>query len=325
MIKKSAANVVGLSLISGTVTADQKNDGTVVNGDEYVTETNHQEEEYYYSVTYNNWYRIESTIRCLGGYSKSNGMWGTTFRNSAYGAARRYDPNNETPEQGKKISVLDEHSISYTDADDGNKSTFGYKYDTGYLGGWPTPRMTTLEIGESVLEEFCKVAMSSLNGVADLVLTAKDIYQNVSNEINDNKSTTSGENRDFVWYYGDGWTSDEHSDICHFSEVDYEQSYGTTSTFYVESDMNDGSVNPQVNWKVDVEAPSSSSTNTMTSSDQYSEKAKKKFGLRKIPIQKLKDAGVDISNPQIVEGDKVWFATKPQLTFTRVSPGESPL
>jgi hypothetical protein len=305
--------------------ADQKNDGIVVNGDEYVTDTNHQEEEYYYSITYNDWYRIESTVRCLGGYDKANGMWGTTFWNCAYGAARRYDPNNETPKEGQKIDVLDEHTIGYTDADDGNKSTFGYKYDTGYLGGWPAPQMTYLEIGESVLEEFFDIAMSSLSSVADLILTSIETYQNVSNEINDNTSSTSGENKTFSWYYGDGWTSDQHSDIAHFSEVDYEQSYDTTSTFYVESDMYDGSVNPQVNWKVDVEAPTSSSTSTTsTSSDPYSKETKKKFGLRKVPIEELENAGIDVTNPRIVDGDKVWFATKPQVNLTRVTPDQVP-
>lgn len=326
LIKQSATGVAGISLLPGMAVADQKNDGIIINGDEYVTDTNHQEEEYYYSTTYNNWYRIESTVRCLGGYDKSNGMWGTTFRNCAYGVARRYDPNNETPEEGKKIDVLDEHTIGYADADDGNTSTFGYKYDDGYLGGWPAPQMTYLEIGESTLEEFFKVAMGSLNDVASLILGAVETYQNVSNEINDNESSTSGENKTFSWYYGDGWTSDEHSDVAHFSEVDYEQSYDTTSTFYVESDIYDGSVNPQVNWKVEVDAPSSTSTSTIsTSSDPYSKETKKKFGLRKVPIQELEEAGINVSNPRIVDGNKVWFATKPQLNFTRVSPDESPL
>jgi hypothetical protein len=297
------------------------------------TATRFDEHEYQYSVSENNWYRIESTIRCLGGYKKSNGMWGTTFRNSAYGVARRYDPSTETPKDGDQIKVLDTHSISYFDENDGNSSTFGYKYDEGYLGGWPTPQATKLEIAESVLESFFEITIGELSKKASLILAAADVYENARNTINEEKSSIAGENQKFVWDYGDGWTSDEHADVLHFSEVDYEQEYDSVSTFFVESVAADGSAETKVNWRVDVDAPSSassvdtSSISTSSSTESslpFSKETREKYGLRKIPVEELKSAGVNLDDPQIVDGNKVWFATNPQMKITTVKSNKSP-
>lgn len=313
-----------LSSSGGSVYFDYiTKDGLNYQGTDQITATRYDITETQYSVSENDHYQITSTIRCTGGYPKSNGRWGTTFRNSAYGVARRYNPSTETPKQGTNISVIDGHSISYTDADDGNQSTFAYKYDTGYVGGWPTPQATALEIAEATLEAFFEVTIGELSKRANALLTAKDIYDNVKDTINENESTIEGENREFVWWYGDGWTSDEHSDVCHFSEVDYEQEYDSTSTFYIESAMTDGTVNPKVNWRVDVEAPTSAQSTSTASSysgdpARYSEETRKKFGLRKIPLRDLKKVGIELEDPLIVDGDKVWFATNPQVTFSPV-------
>lgn len=300
-------------------------DGLNYEGTDPKTATRFDKVEKQYSVSENNYYQIASTVRCTGGYEKSGGMWGTTFRNSAYGVARRYEPSSETPEQGTNINVIDEHSISYTDTDDGNQSTFGYKYGEGYVGGWPTPEATDLEIAEATLEALFEETIGEISKYVNPIIVAKDVYQNVQEKINENESTTTGENREFIWWYGDGWTSDEHADICHFSEVDYEQEYDSVSTFHVESAMADGTVNPNVNWRVNVEAPTSepststaSSSSTDRHSSQYSNETREKFGLRKVPIRDLKKTGIDLDNPRIVDGDKVWFATKPQVTFTPI-------
>lgn len=163
-----------------------------------------------------------------------------------------------------------------------------------------------------------------------MILAPFQLYQNISNEIDKNTSDTGGENRVFEWTYGGGWFSDSQSDICQYNEIDYEQECGTVSTFFTQSTIYEGQVQPAVNWKVKVEAPTSCSTsvnrnNSSSAKDiDFPSHVKERFGLRKVPIRKLRARGIKLKDPLIVDGDKAWFATKPQGRIDLVADEDVP-
>ncbi|MFB6177296.1 MAG: hypothetical protein ABEI99_09175 [Halobaculum sp.] len=328
-LRKAAAGtlILGSPVAAGSASADQSNDEIYIHGDEPETDTDHLEKEFYYNINKNDWYRIESTIRCLGGYA-TNTAWETTYRTFNYGVSRRYNVDTETPKEGDRIKVLDEHRITYTDdTSDSVNGQIEYSNDYGRVGGWPTPEYTALEMAEDGLEEVAKVAMSSLSSVADLLITYGEVFQKWSQ--NDNNSDTSGESKTFGWDYGDGWTSDEHSDVGNFCEIDFQQPFDTDASFFNDCAVRDGAESFEVNWKVTSSAPTESATSDISTAydsngsrgreviESMSPEQKKKWGMRKVPIKKVEDfLGKEVEDPVVVDGDKMWFATDPKVSFT---------
>lgn len=243
------AGAVGTSAIAfgSEASADTTEIGVYYAPDDSFAATGYREESYYYSFNADDWYRVDFTVDGVGGYSKSNGTWGTTFRNHGYGVLRRYDPDYSSPDDdpnSERITELEGHRISYFDANDGNNSTFGYKYSDDKLGGWPTPEYTQLELVEDVVQELGKIAITELSRHADAYLTARDLYDYISAQFDEENSSTTGENQAFEWAYGGSFFSETPADVTHMSEVDYEQEYGCVSTFYTRSEIYEGDVNP---------------------------------------------------------------------------------
>lgn len=301
-------------------------------GDEFAASAEYKE-EYQYNIDLNEWYKIGYTINGLGGCPVDNGNWGTTFRNHGYGLLRRYDADYSNPDSdpnSKKVDQLEGHEISYKDGNDGNNSVIGYKYDDGYLGGWPTPEYTELEIAQDLLEGLGEIIISELEKVAGLVLSALELFENISNNIDEANSDTYGDAQTFEWNYGGSYVSDKQSDVTHFSEITYEQEYDTVSTFYTQNRIYEGTVDPYINWKVDVDSPDTEQTTCACSSsafgpnttsktrDQmFSSETVRKYGMRKIPVKEARRRG--IKNAVAVDGDKTWWATKLHGRLTPVA------
>jgi hypothetical protein len=338
-LKSAAATSAAAASLSGSAAADTNNRSVYYAPNDEFAVSGYQKEQYYYSFSYDDWYRIDFTVKGLGGYSKTTGNWGTTFRNHAYGALRRFDPSYDSPyddPNSKKLDQLEGHELSYADKDDGNESILAYKYGEGYLGGCPAPQYTSLEATEDAVEELGKVAVSAISSVADLVFTANNLYQNISDSKDDDTSDTDGENQTFSWPYGGSYVSDKQSDISQYNEIDYEQEYDCVSTFFTQSRMYEGSVDPAVNWKVEVESPTSStSTTTTTTSDtgpptpenpkpDFSPETIKKFGLRKVPISDLEAQGIDLVDPLVLDGNKTWWADNVHGSISMVDKEKTP-
>ncbi len=324
-----AAATAGLvPSLAGVASADTTNDDIYVFGDEVETETAHDKHQYYYSISYDYWYRIESTVHCIGGYPTTY-EWESTYRVFAYGAARKFNPSTETPKEGDPINVIDEHKVTFVDSSDGPDGEIEYSNDHDRVGGWPTPEYTALEMAEDGLEEVAKVAMGSLSDVAELAIAYYQTFEKWSQEKDVNTVDTE-EEKEFRWYYGDGWTSDEHADVGHFAEVDFQQPLDTHSHFFAETEMFDGTVNPAVNWKIHSHSPSSTSSTT-TSSDptgrevieSMSPEQRRAWGLKKVPVDTVeKLLGKKVEDPVMAEKDKMWYATTPDVQFERASPKE---
>lgn len=233
------------------------------------------------------------------------------------------------------MKTIEGHRLSYYDPDDGVRSTFGEKSAKGYLGVWPTPQYTPLEAAETIVENLAEFAVTEMSKVATLIVEANGMYEAVSQDFDENTSDGLGNDINYEWPYGGSWFSDKQSDINQYNEIDYEQPYGSNQTFYAKSEMYDGNVNPALTWEVEIEAPesSSSSSSLLTSMStggpgnrpEFPDAVKHRFGLRKVPISKLERAGIGVIDPLVVDGDKTWWASKPQGQIKLVPETESPI
>lgn len=96
--------------------------------------------------------------------------------------------------------------------------------------------------------------------------------------------------------------------------------------------MSEGSVSPSVSWKVQVESPqkyttSSSSSTAGTSSSEtteFSPETIEEFGLRKVSIGELKNKGIELVDPLIVDGNKTWWSPKVKGSISLVPESETP-
>jgi len=102
--------------------------------------------------------------------------------------------------------------------------------------------------------------MSSISSVVDLAISASETFNTLTNNYDDS-SDDLGDARTFNWKYGeDGWTTDSRSDIAHYLYLLYVQPEDSSTAFFIESGLNDGTgVDIKVNWKVHTDAPSNSS------------------------------------------------------------------
>lgn len=336
--------------VSGNAAAEEKTRSVYYAPADAFRVAGYQEESYYYSFSADDWYRVDFVVDCIGGYTK-NASWGWTFRVFSTGARRRYDPSYSDPvddPDSQKIKRLEGHRLSFLPTDNGVNSTFAEKSGKGYIGGWPTPQYTALEAAEDIVENTAEYVVSELNKYASVAIAAKNMHENISQEYDENTSDPTGESVIYNWPYGGSWFSDKQSDINQYNEIDYQQPYGTTDTFYAKSEMWEGSINPEMTWEVTVEAPDSESDAPSTSStistssdsskggegsedspqgppDDFPAGTKERFGLRKVPIKKLEEAGIDVTDPHVVDGNKTWWASKPQGQIRLVPEGESPV
>lgn len=332
LLKTAAVTGAGVTTLSQSASAGTEYVGVYYAPSDDFRAGAYRVEEQQYNINRNDYYRVDLTIDCVGGFTKANDTWGNIFRNHGTGALRRYDTYYDDPESdpnSERIQQLEGHYLDYIDAPSDNK-TILYKQTDNNLGGWPAPQYTAMEAGEDIVENVAEYTLSQLSNSVAFALAAKNMWDEISQEYDEQTSDDDGNSRRFDWTYGTSWFSDKKSDTTNYNEFETEQPYDTNMTFYSSSGMYEGQIQPEVEWEVTVEAPTSESTAPSTSTTsgstskggrkpQFSPKTKKRFGLRKVPIQKLRDRGLPIENPLVVDGDKTWWASKPQgsLTFVK--------
>lgn len=332
--------------------ASGKQSDLYIDGNDPKTKTSHEEYEKEWTSELNKWLRIESTLRCMGGYESVN-SWETEYRMFSYGVCRTYDPDSQTPEEGSKSKYINSHQINVTDdTSDGVDGSIWYSEDNSKMGGWPTPEYTALEMAEDGLEDVGKVAMGSLSNTADLILDYKETYENWSQKFNEQESNTDGEAKTFKWLYGDGYWGDFRSDIGNFIVLKYEQPMDSNSSFYINPRMEEtADASLGVNWKVTVQSPVAddgddgsggggddgetttddgggggcgdsgclqSYDESMSIGEQMSEAQRKEWGMVKLPVSEAKARGLNIQNPRTVDGNKIWISTTPKVTLEPV-------
>lgn len=281
--------------------------------------------------------------------------WVNHFCVLTAGVARRYDPENQQPSEGEWVDILDKHALQYTKdgtgdvvidlASDGEDDPIG-------VGGYPTPVQTDLEAVKEGVETAAEIVISDkLKGVAGFIKDAYDIYSAVSSA--EDEETVNFGTSQFVWDYGNSSASDQHSDICHVVEFSVRLNYGDSTTVYWDTDVYDNDLKNRVNWKIDLEAPSDNTTTTTTTTDDggsggddgggdtttttddggggcgssgclesleringMSKQERKRWGLRRVPVEKLRNAGVPVKNLAQFPDGTTWYATSPPVTFS---------
>lgn len=313
---------VGGSIITpqliGTAVADTKNEDETIYGDDSWKRSSKNEQDEYYSVSENERYVIGNGLRSFGGQWSLDGNWEVMLDLDGYGAVRRY-PYDQTPEDGYKVDRIGRHYVSIVDADDGyyNTSVFT-SADSENLSGWPSEKYDAFDAAEDVFVEIAKVAAAQVDDVVDGVSTAKEIYDKVYHEWSD-KQENESESYEYRWEYADGYLSaDAHSDIDHYLKWEFHMGEDDNASHYAESYMATGGYGIQlaINWKIHVYSPAN--PDSMTTSER------EQFGIRKIPAAEAAKAGFDVKPENLVDGDKVWYASDVPIEAEIISMEEAP-
>ncbi|MFB6187965.1 MAG: hypothetical protein ABEI86_14015, partial [Halobacteriaceae archaeon] len=116
-----ATGAVGTNILnSSNVSADQEQDGFTVNGNEVIAKEEAIKREYQYNINLNDYYRVDTKLKCLGGVVTPDDDWLTEYRMSAYGVIRRYNIDYADPRDdpdSKRIYDINEHYV-YLDNQD---------------------------------------------------------------------------------------------------------------------------------------------------------------------------------------------------------------
>jgi hypothetical protein len=223
------------------------------------------------------------------------------------------------------------------------------------VAGWPVPTQTLMEATEAGIEAVAEILISDYLGPkANFLLDFKQVYEEISSNKRD--ETTSFGTSQFVWEYGRDYGSDKHSDICHAVKFSIQLNHGESTTNYWDTTMYDKDLDNYVNWRVDCEAPSDTTTTTTTTTTDdggsggggsggsgdtttttddggggcgssgclesleqingMSKQERKRWGLRRVPVEKLRNAGVPVKNPAQFPDGTTWYATSPPVTLT---------
>ena len=277
----------------------------------------------------NTMYALSSELYTSGGYD-ANGSWEFAFHLQGDSVCRHYY-SGDSPTDGWKADRITEQFVRIYDSN--STGSIETSDAAKRLGGYPAPQYTAYEGARDIVEVLATSAIGRLDDVASGVIAASNVYDKLYSEYSKNESDTSGEDKKYVWKYS-SWNTigDKHSDVGHHIDFDYQLPYDTSAVFNIQQQTKGMLISDYatVEWQVQVNSPSGSSTaSTMstTSSEQQglpsassmSQKERKQYGIKKIPKVAAEKAGFEIPKDAVIDGNMIWFMSKPPITARPVS------
>lgn len=320
-----AATVLGGSI--PTVTADEKQRGIEAIEEHSWIETENHSHSRFFSLTYDDYYTVSSTLRNHGGAVGSrDSTWEFAFDLESYAACRRYEPDKD-PDTGFKKDRIGYQWLEVRD--NGNADAY-ITPAPAKSGGTPAEGVTALEIAEATFEVVAEDTVSDLSKRVSQVLLVKDIWENIQSEWAEKNDYTDG--IEFKWTYADGWAGPSHSDVNQFTRWDYEmENANDTTLHFARSEIapdGKGFVD-SIEWVIECNSPDSWSSNVVSGSLNTTDSTghpaanfdpayKEEVGLHPVPVDVLSEHGFDPERLLRVPGEPnlAWWASDLNINAT---------
>lgn len=274
----------------------------------------------------NEQYLLSGEMYTPGGRDEGDGTWEFDFHLQGQGTCRRYY-SSETPEDGWKKDRIGSHRIQLHD--ESGYANFKVATDADSLGGRPAEQYTAIEMSVDITEQLAYAAAGRAGKYVTGVIDAKNVYDALSNAYDEQKTDIQKDKPEFVWHYSDPYqVGDKHSDISHQIRFEYAIDYGYEPYMYVDQEMVGVNGTQAINWRIQTQAPDSApsslsvqeTTNgesriALPGAANMSARERKALGVKLLPREALNNIGYDIPKSGTVEGDMVWFMTKPPFSI----------